>query len=162
MAFAPPELSWVWEYLKGMTINIMVMVFWLIKWLILTTNKYLFWHWHSMLFFLTVISNLFLMYLNWSLVFSGTWTYSTTCTHCSNCFVISRGLITSSLTKYSGLIYGHIFLVPSRLILLPRGSTLFMVLMNIIKDIGYVSNKGLSHCNWLMFHMIANWVVFLS
>ena len=36
--------------------------------------------------------------------------YSSTCINCQNCFIISCGLITSSLTKYSGPNYGHIIL----------------------------------------------------
>ena len=45
----PPKLIWVWEYLKGMTINITILVSWLIIWLILTTCEHLLWHACSML-----------------------------------------------------------------------------------------------------------------
>ena len=36
---APLELTGVWEYSKEMTINIMILVFWSITWLILTNDK---------------------------------------------------------------------------------------------------------------------------
>ena len=45
----PPELIQVWEYSKAMTMNIMILVFWSIIWLILTTNKCFLQHTHSML-----------------------------------------------------------------------------------------------------------------
>ena len=113
------ELTWVQEYSKGMTINIMTLVFWLIIWLILTNDM-------SVLICMlhAVISNLFLMYLNWSSVFSPAFAYSRACTNCLNHFVIFGGLITSSITEYSGLNHHPIFLVPSRLTLLPMGSSL--------------------------------------
>ena len=38
MAIAPLELTQVQKYSKGMTMNIMILVFWLIIWLILTTK----------------------------------------------------------------------------------------------------------------------------
>ena len=42
MTMATLKLTQVWEYSKGMTINIIILVFWLIIWLILTTAKGLF------------------------------------------------------------------------------------------------------------------------
>ena len=39
---APPELTQDQGYLKGTTINIIILAFWLIIWLILATNKGLF------------------------------------------------------------------------------------------------------------------------
>ena len=58
IAMSPPlELTWVWKYSKGRTINIMILVFWLIILLIVTTVISLFWcaiH--------AIISNLFLAF----------------------------------------------------------------------------------------------------
>ena len=42
MAMAPLELTQVWEYSKLMNINIMILVFWSITWLILTIDEGLF------------------------------------------------------------------------------------------------------------------------
>ena len=48
MAMPPLELTQVREYSKRMTMNIMILVFWSIIWLLLTTDKHLFSHVHSM------------------------------------------------------------------------------------------------------------------
>ena len=66
MALNPPELHQVWEYLKGMTVNIMILVLWLIIGPILTTDK------RSVLTHVlhAVIANLFLMCFNQSSVCS--------------------------------------------------------------------------------------------
>ena len=77
--------------------------------------------------------NSFLMCLNWSSVFSCTFTYSGACNHNLNCFIIFGGLITSSLAKYPGLDYGCIILVSSRLVLSPMDSSLLDCLLYWLK-----------------------------
>ena len=97
---APQEYTQVWEYSRGMTINIMILVFWSIILLFLTTNK------RSVLMCVlhTVISNLILMYFKQCFVCSHKITYSNACINQPNSFTPFY------LTKSSDLNYGCICL----------------------------------------------------